>query len=359
MTTCILRTTLTEVESTLRQALDLIGYRPQKSALFIKPNLCDAGPPGQGLYSDPLIIQALIRILDAREVVIGEGSVVGRNAALAFQGTAYADLAALDGVRLLDLDEAKRYGAQWDFGVIRLPELLRSHEYINVAKMKTHIQTGVSLSLKNQKGLLLPVDKKRFHRKGLHSRIRALGRLVQPRLVIVDAIVALEGNGPWRFGTPVEMGLLIIGDDMVEMDNVCREIMGFAPERAPHIPPMDELRTVGVPIEEVRRKFTLDFPGYFTYRNLYEHINDSCSGCNISIYHAMRRMRGSRWGRARFWLRADWQRTDIIMGHPEELPRDHGRIICLGDCTRRFARERDLVFVAGCPPDPEDLIRVF
>ncbi|MFH1926736.1 MAG: DUF362 domain-containing protein [Chloroflexota bacterium] len=359
MTTCILRASLTQVESTLRQAIALIGYRPQKAALFIKPNLSNAGPPGQGLYTDPLIVEALVRIFDTHEVVIGEGCVVGRSAAIAFQGTAYADLATHPRVSLLDLDEVKRYAAQWDFGVMRLPELLLSHEYINVAKMKTHIQTGVSLSLKNQKGLLLPVDKKRFHRKGLHSRIRALGSLVQPDLIIVDGIVALEGNGPWRFGTPVDMNLLIVGDDMVEVDNVCREIMGFAPEEAPHIPPMDELHTLGLPIEEVRRKFILDFPGYFTYHNLYEHISDSCSGCNISIYHAMKQLRSSWWGRVRFQLHAGRQRTDIIMGHPEKLPPNHGRIICLGDCTRLFAREHNLTFVAGCPPDPENLVRIF
>jgi uncharacterized protein (DUF362 family) len=359
VTTCILKTPLTEVESALREAIGLIGYRPQAQAYFIKPNLSDAGPAGQGLFSDPAIVEALVRILDSQQVVIGEGAVVGRSAAVAFEANGYTDIARRCGIELVDLNDAKRYSAQWDFGVIRLPELLLTHEYINVAKMKTHIQTGVSLSLKNQKGLLLPVDKKRFHRKGLHSRITALGQLVQPSLVIVDGIVALEGNGPWRYGTPVEMNLLVVGDDMVEVDNVCREIMGFAPEDCPHIPPMTDIKTVGVPIDEVRRKFVLDFPGYFTYRNLYEHVNDSCSGCNIAIYHAMRRLRKSAWGRARILLRAGLQRTDIIMGHAEEIPRGHGRIICLGDCTRRFAREHDLTFVEGCPPEPEALIRAF
>ena len=359
MTTCILRTTLAEVEPTLREAMELLEYRPQKPALFIKPNLGDAGPSGQGLFTDPTIVEALIRTLDSPEVVIGEGAVVGRSARAAFQANGYADVAARCGAELVDLNDAKRFIAQWDFGVIRLPELLQTHEYINVAKMKTHIQTGVSLSLKNQKGLLLPADKKRFHRKGLHSRIRQLGVLVQPSLVIVDAIVALEGNGPWRYGTPVEMNLLIVGDDMIEVDNVCREIMDFASEDCPHVPPMTDLRTLGVPIREVRRKFLLDFPGYFTYRNLYEHVNDSCSGCNIVIYHAMRHLRNSVWGRTRMRLRADLQRTDIVMGHAEEIPQGHGRVICLGDCTRRFAREHDLPFVPGCPPDPEALIRAF
>ena len=71
MTTCILKTPLTEVESALREAIDLTGYRSQAQAFFIKPNLSDAGPAGQGLFSDPAVVEALVRILDSQQIVIG------------------------------------------------------------------------------------------------------------------------------------------------------------------------------------------------------------------------------------------------------------------------------------------------
>jgi uncharacterized protein (DUF362 family) len=78
-----------------------------------------------------------------------------------------------------------------------------------VAKLKTHIQTGVTLGLKNQKGLLLSEDKKRFHKRDLSGCIRAPSVVARPDLTLVDGIVGLEGDGPWRRGTPKEMNLLV------------------------------------------------------------------------------------------------------------------------------------------------------
>jgi uncharacterized protein (DUF362 family) len=67
----------------------------------------------------------------------------------------------------------------------------------------------VTLGLKNQKGLLLPEDKKRFHKLDLNDCIRALTQVVRPNLTLVDGIVGLEGDGPWRWGTTKEVNLLV------------------------------------------------------------------------------------------------------------------------------------------------------
>jgi hypothetical protein len=243
-------------------------------------------------------------------------------------------------------------------GKLRLPKLLRSHEYVNVAKMKTHVQTGVTLGMKNQKGLLTAADKRRFHRLGLNDCIRALAQLARPALTIVDAIVALEGNGPWRYGSPVAMNLLVAGTDLIEVDNVCRQLMGFGPLHAPHIPTLSRVETAGLNIAEASREFAFDYEGYFVYRNVYEHIHDSCSGCNWTLYHTFKAIKRSPWRRLRFQYRGVWRRLDILMGHPDELPHGHGKVICLGDCARRFAQERGLPLAPGCPPETEALLKL-
>ena len=165
--------------------------------------------------------------------------------------------------------------------------LVRTHEYVNIAKMKTHIQAGVTLGIKNQKGLLRFPDKKRFHMTGLDACIRLLAETVQPDLTIVDGIIALEGDGPWRFGTRKDAHLLVAGTDMVEVDNVCLRLMGFPPEHAPHIPHRETVETVGLSIDEARTPFAYNYSGHFRYKNLYEHITDSCSGCNWTLYGAL------------------------------------------------------------------------
>ena len=352
----IVRSTLDTVDSSMADLLRLIGYEPRHEALFIKPNVPDAAPPGLGLYTDPAVVDAFLKCFPGRPTVIGEGCVVSRDADIALRKTGYAQVAEQHNAVLTNLDDAERTEIPWPWGHLRLPRYAFTREYVNVAKMKTHIQTGVTLGMKNQKGLLSQADKRKFHRLGLDDCIRALAEVVQPALTIVDGIVGLEGNGPWRYGRPRDMHVLVAGTDMVEVDNVCRELMGFAPQQAPHIPYMPDVATVGLGVEEAKQPFAFDYQGCFTYKNVHEHIHDSCSGCNWALYYAFRAMKGSRWRRLKFQYRGVWRRLDIVMGHASELPGGHGKVVCVGDCARDLAERHRLPLARGCPPDTEDIL---
>ncbi|MGC8786506.1 MAG: DUF362 domain-containing protein [Anaerolineae bacterium] len=359
MTVGIVRATLDNLDQSMAELLRLVGYTPQREALFVKPNVPDSGPPGQGLYTDPAVVDAFLRLFPGRPVVIGEGGIVGRDAEIALRKNGYSTVAERYDATLVDLEHAERFTVSWPYGELKLPTYLLTHEYINIAKMKTHVQTGVTLGMKNQKGLLTAADKRRFHRLGLNECIRALADVVRPALTIVDGIIALEGNGPWRYGRPVEMNVLVAGTDMVEVDNVCRQLMGFPPEHAPHIPPLPFVEAVGLSIEEAQRSFAFDYQGYFVYKNVYEHIHDSCSGCNWVLYYAFKAVKSSRWRQLKFLYRGRWRRLDIVMGHANQLPIGHGKVICVGDCARQFAEEHGLPLARGCPPKVEDVLRLF
>ena len=358
MTVAIVRATPNSVDIGMIELLDLIHYHPQRDALFIKPNVPDAGPPGQGLYTDPAVVEALLKCFPGRQIVIGEGCIVGRDADQALARTGYASLAERYGAKAVDLERAERFDAEWPFGRLRLPTYLRTHEYINVAKMKTHVQAGVTLGMKNQKGLLTHADKRRFHRLGLNECIQALAQVVQPALTIVDGIVALEGDGPWRYGRSKQMNLLVAGTDLIEVDNVCLQLMGFDPRHALHIPPLPAVETVGLSIAEARQAFAFEFKGYFRYKNVYEHLYDSCSGCNWTLYHAFKAVKSNRWRRLKFLYRGQWRRLDIVMGHATALPLGHGKVVCLGECAREFAEEHGLPLAGGCPPQAEDVVQL-
>lgn len=368
MTVAIVRATTETVCASMDELLHLLGYHPRRPALFVKPNVADSAPPGLGLFTDPAVVDALLASLPRLPTVIGEGCIVSRDAGIALRKNGFGAVAERYGAELVDLElthrQIVRSRSSWDQvpglnGQLSLPAYLTTHEYINVAKMKTHVQTGVSLGLKNQKGLLLASDKRRFHRLGLNECIRALGEVARPDLTIVDAIVALEGNGPWRYGTPVPMNLLVGGTDLVEVDNVCLELMGFSHEHAPHIPPMQRVSTVGLSVAEARRGFAFGYRGSFVYRNVHEHLNDSCSGCNLSLYRGMRAVKSSPLHRLRFYYRGVWRRLDVVMGHCEDLPPGHGKVICVGDCSRGLALKYGLPLARGCPPAPERVLALF
>ena len=52
----------------------------------------------------------------------------------------------------------------------------------------------------------------------------------KPRLHLVDAVDAMEGNGPGS-GTPKHLGLLLASEDPFALDQVCAGIMGLRPEQ--------------------------------------------------------------------------------------------------------------------------------
>ena len=149
------------------------------------------------------------------------------------------------GLSLANLEWEPTEEVPWKHGKIKLPALLRTHAYVNAAKMKTHIHTTVTLSTKNQKGLLLLRDKKEFH-KGyggagdLHECIRELAEVVRPELTVADATYALEGTGPTVAPEGQtrarKLGICIGGTDVFEVDNACCRLMGIPVSEVRHLP---------------------------------------------------------------------------------------------------------------------------
>jgi uncharacterized protein (DUF362 family) len=73
-----------------------------------------------------------------------------------------------------------------------------------------------------------------LHWRGIQQSIVDICATVPIHFVIADAIVAMEGNGPLA-GTPRPLGRIILADDPVAADATCARLMGFIPERIPHI----------------------------------------------------------------------------------------------------------------------------
>ena len=70
----------------------------------------------------------------------------------------------------------------------------------------------------------------RFPNDGLFARMLVdIHRCVKPRLHIMDAIVAMEGNGPGA-GTPRQMGFLLFSADPVALDAVFCSLIHVDPE---------------------------------------------------------------------------------------------------------------------------------
>jgi uncharacterized protein (DUF362 family) len=140
---------------------------------------------------------------------------------------------------------------------------------INIPVLKTHRGTLISGCLKNIGiGCAVREEKKRIHRLGLDRGIVDVYSLVKPGFHIVDAIVALEGDGPnFPPGKPKPVNLVIAGKDGVAVDVICCKIMGIDPERVEHLRlayqkglgkmELDEIEIAGLKLEDVVSDFEL------------------------------------------------------------------------------------------------------
>lgn len=111
-------------------------------------------------------------------------------------------------------------------------ELADVDAVVSVAKMKSHVSTGATLCLKNLFGLP-PVGIYGRPRRYLHAPIRLPrvladeGLIFRPCLNVIDGLVA-QDQREWR-GPAVDMGLLLVGDNVVATDATAMRLMGMDP----------------------------------------------------------------------------------------------------------------------------------
>jgi uncharacterized protein (DUF362 family)/NAD-dependent dihydropyrimidine dehydrogenase PreA subunit len=109
--------------------------------------------------------------------------------------------------------------------------VLEANGVFNLCKMKTHLFTVMTGAVKNIFGVVPGLSKPGYHAK-LHDVQRFAGMLldlahyVSPRLTIMDAVLAMEGDGPGT-GDPKQVGLLIGSENPLALDIVASEIMGI------------------------------------------------------------------------------------------------------------------------------------
>jgi len=358
----------------LDAALDELGVSPPSDVpTLLKPNVVVATKPRSAAITHPAVVEATIRAFLARgvrKIIVGEGPGLGADEERLFAAAGYERLRRKYGVTLLNLNEAERVEVTWKYGTLRIPKVVTDAFYVNMPKLKTHGHTVVTLSIKNQKGLLLNADKKRFHLLGLHEPLVELLRVVKPDLVVADGIVGMEGEGPLN-GRRKRANVLVVGTDALEADITCCRLMGIDPKRVKHLKMAME-RGLGITEPVIRGvepekasfgvKFKLPNEKYGRMLNVYSWRNPyACSMCidafSLAVKSAFRRPK--HWGTLlRLLYSAAFRRIDVIQGRHAKVPEEaRGILLCLGNCTKDVASsEKDAIHVGGCPPDAESIL---
>ncbi len=201
--------------------------------VVVKPNFLSPAPPEKAMLTHPLILRAVAEYLIdlGTEVQISDSPAMGSFDKVLKEGGFREALQGLD-VRLRPFKETTTVDVGEPFGSIEIArDVMEADHVINLPKLKTHTQMLLTLGVKNLFGCIVGMKKPEWHlRAGVDRNLFArllfkIYRAVSPTITIMDGILAMEGQGPGKSGTPIRLGVLLASTDAVALDTaVCRMI---------------------------------------------------------------------------------------------------------------------------------------
>ncbi|MBN2568113.1 MAG: DUF362 domain-containing protein [Deltaproteobacteria bacterium] len=364
-----------EAISLCNGAKDLKPY----SKVMIKPNVVIGGkiykPFLKGTVVNADIIEEIITFLrdfGCSDICIGEGSVLlpelGATTETAFETAGITELAKRYQIKLLDFyqhpfKKVEIGGKQVEVSV----PVLESDYIINVPVLKTHLQTKVSLSIKNMKGSLNFPSKKNFHGYDLEKYIAMLGAYLKPHLNIVDGLYTIN-YGPVSLESQ-QVGIIIAGTDSLAVDMVGSSILGQDFSDVEHIVEyakitngsldMDTIDVRGNSIDDVKVKTSWDrdwgifIPELFKIKGvkITQSGKTLCSSCGFAMAQAFIMTFNKMAGKT-------FKPVEFCVGSVASA-NGQGPCFLLGKCAIESNKDLvDAIKIKGCPPDVNNFHKI-
>lgn len=248
-----------DVERALHAVLEPLGgmeaFVSPGERIALKPNLLLAALPEAAVTTHPAVVAAVaeaVRAVGAHPVVVeSPGAGIPHTRATlrrVYRRTGLAELAERTGLEL-SYDTSARSVAHETAAVAHrleiLSALLDADGVISLPKLKTHYFMTYTGAVKNLFGAVAGFAKPGFHAR-LHDPARFahmlldVADLVAPRLSVMDAVLAMEGDGPGLGGTPRPLGALLASSDPVTLDLAACDLVGLDPRRVPVLAAAEE-----------------------------------------------------------------------------------------------------------------------
>jgi uncharacterized protein (DUF362 family)/Pyruvate/2-oxoacid:ferredoxin oxidoreductase delta subunit len=209
------------------------------SRVVIKPNLLAPAPPDKAMVTHPLIVKAVAEyaIQKGGRVQISDSQAMGSFERVLNESGLRNTLKGLD-VEFREFRESVEIDVGEPFRKIEIAkDAMDADLLINLPKLKTHTQMLMTLGVKNLFGCVVGLRKPEWHfRTGVNRELFAsllvkIHGAVRPAVTILDGILAMEGEGPGKSGTPRELGIIAASNDAHALDiTICR-MLGIEPSR--------------------------------------------------------------------------------------------------------------------------------
>ena len=206
----------------------------------VKVNLLRGAPPENAVSTHPETLRGVLRALKAAGaepfVADSPGGLNGAaKVARAYKISGLTDACTAEGVQIVDIED--------DIVTLSAPEgrlyrsfpvgraFVEADAVVQVGPLKTHQLMRLTGGVKLTYGCIPGLTKAQLHvrahrREDFADMLLDLHLALRPRFTVIDAIIAMEGQGPGS-GTPRNLGSLFAAHDAVALDAALADRVGF------------------------------------------------------------------------------------------------------------------------------------
>ena len=228
---------VTKIAGHISKAIDRLGGLERlfrnKQKILLKVNCLFGAEPSKAITTHPEVVRAAIKVLKDKgfECHIGD-SPATNNFLTESISSGFHKVAKKEKVPLVQLDQPVLKNG------IYVSKKIESYDaIINFPKLKTHILTGLTGAVKNMYGVVPGKIKSSYHIK--YSNIDDLSKLFlnlyqlqKPVLNIMDAIEAMEGNGPAN-GQVRRLNTILVSKSGLSIDRISADMTNHKVDELP------------------------------------------------------------------------------------------------------------------------------
>jgi uncharacterized protein (DUF362 family)/Pyruvate/2-oxoacid:ferredoxin oxidoreductase delta subunit len=236
---------LTEIFEDIFTHTNSMGDLKPGSKVILKTNLLLRKKPEAAATTHPIFLRALALVLIKRGFKVIVGDSPGGLFNKAFLKSIYEECGLFSAFQ----NTAIELNFDTDVVAVKNPNGMKLKEFsitkylqyadyvINVPKLKTHVAMVYTGAIKNWYGTIAGERKFDYHVVAGRPEIFAdtlidIYLSTKPRLTIMDAVVGMDHNGP-AAGKPVDIKLVLAGEDGFALDWTALKIVGIDPFKVP------------------------------------------------------------------------------------------------------------------------------
>jgi uncharacterized protein (DUF362 family) len=228
-----------QLDEAIAQVLAAVALPGLRSAnVLLKPNLISARHGGLLACTEGAFILAAVRWLLAQgaRVSIGDSPAFGTAETVLQDIGIAAELGRL-AVPVRNFSRVRRTELPGGGWAVLAEPALDCDLLVNLPRVKAHVQTRLTLAVKNCFGCVVGLRKLWWHmlhggRNGdFVDRLVRIPLALPPMLTLLDGVVAMHRTGPLQ-GEPYPLALTAASVNPVAMDTALHAILGVAPEQS-------------------------------------------------------------------------------------------------------------------------------